>query len=425
MSLPIEPSRREIWSWCFYDFANSAYPTLIMTVAYSVYFRNVVAGGAANADLLWGVAISASMLLIGVVSPLVGAIADFSASKRKWLVFYTLLCVIPTACLFLVGPGDVTLGMVLFVMANIGFAGSLAVYNGFLPEIADETNVGRISGYGYGLGYGGGTIALILCLPLLTGGFGPDNQMSFRSAFLVTAGFYALFSLPTFLWLRERAVAGRREAGESLVRIGYKRLAATFRRIRNHRDLFRFLAAYIIYNDGVETVIYFSNIYAISVLGFTMGETVYLFMAVQLTALVGSVVFGHVADRMGAKTTIIVVLILWCAVVTSAFLATTKGRFWVIALAAGLGLGSVQASSRGLMRLFIPAGRDAEFYGFFAVCQKFSAVLGPTVYGLVALKFADQRYAILSILIFFVVGLLLLPGVNVDRGRTAALEERY
>lgn len=423
-SLPA-PSRREIWSWCLYDFANSAYPTLIMTVGYAVYFRMVVAEGAANSDLLWGLAISASMLVIGVVSPLVGAIADFSASKKKWLGFYTLLCVLPTAGLFLVGPGDVSSGILLFVVANIGFAGSLAVYNGFLPEITDASNVGRVSGYGYGLGYAGGTIALVLCLPLLSGGLGPGNETRFRSAFVVTAVFYALFSLPTFLWLRERAVAASRVEGESLLRVGYRRVAATFRHVRSLKDLFRFLAAYIIYNDGVETVIYFSNIYAISVLGFTMQETIPLFIGVQLSALVGSVVFGHIADRMGARATIIVVLILWCGVVTAAFLATTKGRFWAIALVAGLGLGSVQAASRGLMRLFIPAKRDAEFYGFFAICQKFSAVLGPTVYGLVALLFGDPRYAILSILIFFVAGLLLLLGVDVDRGRKAALAVRY
>jgi len=425
LSQPAKPTRLEIWSWCTYDFANSAYPTLIMTVAYAVYFREVVAGGARNADLLWGVSISASMILIGVVSPLVGAIADFSASKRKWLLFYTSLCLVPTALLFLVGPGDVPLGVTLFVIANIGFAGSLAVYNGFLPEISNERNVGSISGYGYGAGYVGGLVELLLCFPLMSGGFDGENQTSFRSAFVVTALFYAVFSLPTFLWFQERATAGQLREGESLLRVGYRRLSQTFHHVRSLRDLFRFLAAYIIYNDGIETVIYFSNIYAISVLGFSMQETIILFMAVQLTALLGSVVFGHLGDRFGLKPTLLFVMLLWSGVVTSAFLATSKERFWAIALVAGLGLGSAQASSRGLMRLFIPAGRDAEFYGFFAICQKFSAVIGPTVYGLVSLIFDDPRVAILSVLVFFVAGSLILFTVNVSRGRAAALQVRY
>ncbi len=365
------------------------------------------------------------MLVIGLASPWIGACADFSASKRRWLLFYTALCVSATTLLFFVGPGDVASGMGFFIVANIGFAGSLAIYNGFLPEISHEGNVGRISGYGYALGYAGGTLALLICLPLLMGGTGEENHTAFRATFLITALFYAVFSIPTFLWLKERAVPGYRPPGISLARIGYARLAATFRRVREHRQLFRFFAAYLIYNDGVETVIYFSAIYAREEIGFGMAETVFMFMGVQITALVGSVVFGHLSDRVGAKPTLIVTLIVWCGVCVAAFGATTRTAFWGVALVAGLVLGSAQASSRGLMRLFIPPGRDAEFYGFFAICQKFSALLGPIVYGVIASGSGDQRLAILSVLIFFVVGLALLLWVNVRRGAAAARAMSY
>src|SRR5678816_169649 len=192
----------ELWSWCFYDFANSAFPTLITTVAYAVYFTEVVAGGSSSAQLLWSVAISVSMILIGAVSPLLGAIADFSASKKKWLFWFTVMCVVPNAALYFVGPGDLVAGTLLFVVANIGFAGGNGIYNGFLSELSDERNVGRLSGYGYALGYLGGLIALAVCLPLLKGGFGPDNRAMFRASFLVSAGFFALFSLPIFLWMK-------------------------------------------------------------------------------------------------------------------------------------------------------------------------------------------------------------------------------
>jgi len=420
---PTEPTRLELWSWCLYDFANSAFPTLITTVAFAVYFTQVVAGGGPGADLLWSVGISASMIVTGVLSPLLGAIADYSASKKTWLFWFTVMCVVPNAALYWIGPGDVLAGTLLFVVANIGFAAGNGIYNGFLSEISNERNVGRISGYGYGLGYLGGLIALAMCLPLLKGGLGPDNRGLFRASFLVAAAFFAVFSAPIFLWLRERAVARPGASPWSLARGGYTRLRETFHQVKDLKELFKFLTAFLIYNDGIETVIYFSSIYAVSVLGFSMGETVYLFMAVQVTALVGSLVLGSVSDRIGSKPTIVMTLVLWCGVVTAAFFATTKTQFWVVALVAGVGLGSNQAASRGLMRLFVPAGRDAEFFGFFSVCGKFSALLGPIVYGVVARVADSQRAAILSVLVFFALGLLILLTVDVEKGRRTALEQ--
>jgi UMF1 family MFS transporter len=392
-------------------------------VAYAVYFTQVVARGSVHGSLLWGVAISVSMIVSGLMSPWLGAIADHEATKKRWLLFFTIVCIVPTALLALVGPGDLWAGTLLFVVANVGFAAGNGLYNAFLSELSDDAHVGRLSGYGYALGYTGGLISLGICLPLLSGGFGPGNEATFRSSFLVTALFYAVFSLPTFLWLRERAVAIPRPAGVSAGRIGWERLRETFRHVRRLRELFKFLAAFLVYNDGIETVIYFSSIYAVSVLQFTMLETVWLFMAVQLTALAGSLVFGHITDRIGARRTIIVTLVLWCAVVAAAFAATTKAQFWGIALVAGIGLGSNQAASRGLMRLFVPAGRDAEFYGFFSICGKFSSLVGPMVYGVVASIAGSQRVAILSVLTFFAAGMGLLLLVDVERGRQAAREE--
>lgn len=405
-----------------YDFANSAFPTLITMVAYAVYFTQVVAGGRSDATLLWSVAISVSMILVGIVSPLVGAMADSAATKKAWVFVFTVMCVVPTALLFFVGPGDIVSGAVLFVIANVGFAGGNGIYNGFLPELSGHDNVGRLSGYGYALGYLGGLIALVICLPLLSGGLGSEHRTSFKLSFVVTAVFFALFSAPFFLWLKERAVAQVRPEGVSLTRIGYARLSATFHRVRSLSELFKFLLAFLLYNDGIETVIYFSTIFAVSEFNFSMGDAVYLFIVVQATALVGSILFGHVTDRIGSKPTIIITLVLWCVVVLAAFFAATKGQFWAIALTAGIGLGSNQAASRGLMRLFVPAGHDAEFYSFFSVMGKFSALLGPLVYGLVATATGSQRVAILSVLFFFAVGLLVLLTVDVDKGREAALK---
>lgn len=414
------PTRLELWSWCLYDFANSAFPTLITTVAYAVYFTSVVAGGGPGASLLWSAAISSSMILIGLAAPLLGAVADHSASKKAWLLGFTTVCVAATALLSLVGPGDVIAGTVLFVIANVCWSGGNGIYNGFLPELTDERNVGRLSGYGYALGYAGGMIVLALSLPLLGGGLGPENHGGFRASFLLTALFFAVFSLPIFLWVKERAVPQPARPDVTALRAGYARLTATFRRIRSLKELFKFLAAFLTYNDGIETVIYFSSIYAVSVLGFTMGETVLLFMAVQVTALLGSLLFGHLTDRIGAKPTIVITLLLWCGVVAAAYLSESKSQFWGIALVAGIGLGSNQAASRGLMRLFVPRGHDAEFYGFFSICGKFSALLGPMVYGVAAAAAASHRIAILSVFVFFAAGLGLLLAVNVPEGIRAA-----
>jgi UMF1 family MFS transporter len=388
-----------------------------------VYFTQVVAQGSVHGSLLWGVAISVSMIVSGLISPWLGAIADHEATKKRWLLLFTIVCIVPTGMLALVGPGDLWAGTLLFVVANVGFAAGNGLYNAFLSELSDDQHVGRLSGYGYALGYAGGLISLLICLPLLSGGFGPGHEGTFRTSFLVTAAFYAIFSLPTFLWLRERAAAIPRPPGVSAARIGWERLRETFRHVRRLRELFKFLAAFLVYNDGIETVIYFSSIYAVSVLGFTMLETVWLFMAVQVTALAGSLAFGHVTDRIGARRTIVITLLLWCAVVAAAFAATTKGQFWVIAVVAGIGLGSNQAASRGLMRLFVPAGRDAEFYGFFSICGKFSSLVGPMVYGLVASLAKSQRVAILSVLLFFAAGMALLLLVDVEQGRRAARQE--
>ena len=403
-----------------YDFANSAFPTLITMVAYAVYFTQVVAQGRSDATLLWSVAISISMILIGIVSPLVGAMADSAASKKMWVFVFTAMCVAPTALLFFVGPGDIVSGTVLFIIANIGFAGGNGIYNGFLPELTEDSNVGRLSGYGYALGYLGGLIALVICLPLLSGGLEPEHRTSFKLSFVVAAAFFAIFSAPFFLWLKERAVAQDRPDGVSSLRAGYARLSETFHHVRSLTELFKFLVAFLLYNDGIETVIYFATIFAVSEFKFSMGDAVILFIAVQATALVGSILFGHVTDRIGSKPTIVITLVLWCLVVLATYFATTRGQFWVIALVAGIGLGSNQAASRGLMRLFVPEGRDAEFYAFFSVMGKFSALLGPMVYGLVATAAGSQRVGILSVLFFFAVGLLILLTVNVDRGQAAA-----
>jgi len=428
MSSPTSPSefppatRREIVSWCFYDFANSSFSVIITTVVFSRYFQQfVVEGDARLGSLLWGTAISLSMLLVGLTSPLLGAMADHSAGKKRGLLLFTSIAVGGTALLALVGPGHVAAGIVLFIVANIGFSGSFSFYNGFLPEITTERSVGRVSGLGFALGYIGGLVCLAVCLPLLWKPWAPETLPSVRASFVVTAAFYAVFSIPIFLWLRERSTAVERASLLKLTRAGFARLGKTFSQVRRLGDLFKFLIAFLVYNDAIETVVYFSPIFASEVLKMGDAEILYLFAAVQGSAFVGAWALANLTDRIGALRMVVFTLVIWCALVGWAYFITSRAMFWVMALLAGIVLGPCQAASRSLMSLFIPEGRSSEFFGLFSISGKFSAILGPFVFGWTTYVFNSHRAGLLSTLIFFVVGLLLALTVNVEKGRAAAL----
>jgi UMF1 family MFS transporter len=419
-SSPFPPvTRKEIFAWCLFDFANSSFTTLIITVAYSVYFTHVVAQGY-PAEEIWGWGYSGSMLVIALLSPVLGALADSSALKKRFLLLFSLLCVIATALLFTVERGDVVSGILLFAVGNIGFAGGLSFYNAFLTEIARPDNMGRISGYGWGLGYVGGLLSLVFAYPLIQGGFGEENLFSYRLSFPMTALFFLLASLPTFLYLRERAVPDPLPPGETYLRVGFRRLAKTLREIRRFRELLKYFVAYLFYEDGINTVVLFSGIFAVQVLKFTPKDLVIFFIVMQVSSALGAYAFGFLTDWIGAKRTISLTLILWMGIVTAAYGVQTQGQFYVVGLLAGVALGSNQSASRVLLGLFTPVGRSAEFFGFFSLTGKMAAIAGPMVYGTISSHFGGQRPALVSIGIFFLIGLVLLQRVDERKGREAA-----
>lgn len=413
-------SRREIAAWCLYDFADSSFTTLIVTVSYGLYFRSVVAGrfGPA-ADFYWGLSIAVSMAMVALSTPVLGAIADVAGRRRQFLRVFAATSILFTALLVFVGEGDLLAGMILFIIANIGFEGAHVFYNGFLPELAADEDMGKVSGYGWALGYIGGLAALLLAHPLTRGGFEPGSVDRYRLVFPLVAAFFLIFSLPALLLLRERVTADTRAAGHS-AREGFARLRRTFRHVRELRDLARFLVAFLIFNDGVATVIAFSAIYAMQVIGFTVAQVTLLFIVTQLTAFAGAIAAGFAVDRIGARATIAISLVAWIAVVCGAWLATSVPVFFAVAIGASIGMGSTQTASRSLMGLLIPPGHNAEFFGFYAFTGKISAIVGPLLYGGVTALTGSERPAVLSLGLFFVAGLLLLAGVDVERGRRAA-----
>lgn len=398
------PKRLPIASWCLFDFANSSYSAVIVAVVFPVYYVSTVVGNqAGQGDLWWGRAISVSMVFVALTSPFLGGMADYGGVRKRLLAFYTLLCIASVGCLALLGPGMALAGFILIILANIGMEGGLVFYNSFLPEIAPAGIRGRVSAWGFAVGYAGSISSLLIVLPMVKAG-------RFDLSWITVSVFFLVFSIPAFIFLPadRRRTPGIVEASAR----GVKQTLQTLREILRDRDVRTFLAAYLLYEDGVNTVIVFSSIFAAVTLHFSNGELVLLYLLVQATALAGAFVMAAPIDRWGPRKVVALSLILWICVTAGAFFIYSKTLFWGLASVAGLGLGTVQAASRALFAGYIPAGRESEYFGVYSLVGKSSAVAGPLVFGYVSSAFGSQRPAILAIAVFFAGGLYLLRSVK-------------
>ncbi|HSQ78324.1 MAG TPA: MFS transporter [Nitrospirota bacterium] len=397
-------NRKQIISWCLFDFANSSYSAVIASVLFSVYYARVIVGNSAGAgDLWWGRAISASMLFTAITSPFLGGVADSAGLRKKLLALYTGICILAVCGLSLLTPGAVIIGFTLIVLANIGMEGGLVFYNSFLPRIAAAAYQGRISSWGFSVGYAGSICSLLIALPLATAG-------NYELTWLVTAGFFAIFSLPAFLFL-----PGDVPADIPAARAGIRGTIQawnTLKELWRLREPRKFLIAYLFYEDGVNTVIVFSSIFAATTLGFETGELVGLYLVVQMTALIGAVILAKPTDMWGPKKVVMLSLVLWVLVAVTAYFVETRQQFWAVACTAGLGLGTVQAGTRAFFTQFVPKGSEAEYFGVYSLVGKSSAIFGPLLFGAMSSTFGSQRPAILSIAAFFIIGLILLGRVN-------------
>ena len=406
---PGTSSRGTILAWTFFDFANTAFSVIIVTVIFSRYFTHHVAGGQ---RWLWGLAVSLSMIFAAALAPPLGAIADYSRNRKRFLLIFTLACVLATGLMFFVQDGMVATGILLFIVANIGFEGGLVFYDAFLPDITSRNSYGRVSGYGFAMGYVGALAVLLIVHLLLPPAGDPAYLFYVRLSFVVAAAFFLVFSLPLFLFVHEPSLAGKRPG--NLFRTGMRRAARTFRSLfvlREYPSVARFLIAFFIYNDGILTVIAFAAIFAEQTLRMDDAAIILFFAIVQTSAVAGSLVFGIVTDKIGPKKTITITLVLWTAIAVGAYFVSSIAAFYAVALAAGVAIGSSQSASRSLMALLTPRAREAEFFGLYdGLCGKASAVVGPLVYGIVA-DLSNERVAALVISLFFLAGLVILQGV--------------
>ena len=397
---------RNIVGWMFYDFANSAFTTVIVSVVYSYYFIQQVARGPLGyGDRLWGLAVGISMTLVAITAPVLGAVADYSRSKKKLLFIFAYLTVAFTALLYFVRGGDVRLGMLLFIGANYAFNSANVFYDSFLPEISPEGNLGKVSGYGWAFGDLGGLVSLLISLLLV--------KYSVRLVFPMIALHVLLFSLFTLFLLREVHKPSRRT---NYLRVARDRIWFTLRHIRQLPNLLKFLLSYFVYNNGIYTVIVFAAPFGKERFGMGVQEAIHFFILAQFTSMLGAAVFGYLTDRLNVKISLGTSLLIWIGVIFWAYHCGSVREYYYVGLLAGLAIGSSQANSRTMLSLLTPVDRQAEFFGFFTLTGRLSSIFGPILYGWIALQTGDLRYSILSLLVFFTLGWALLQAVSLHSG---------
>jgi MFS transporter, UMF1 family len=408
-------NKKTIVSWCLYDFANSFY-IVLPSVVWGVYYQNVIVGnGEGQGDLWWGRSISLSMLIVAFTSPMMGAIADFAGARKRLLISYTVICVSAVAFFGSVQPGMLLWGFALTVLSYVTFEGALVFYNAYLPEIAPKEYQGRVSGWGFGTGYAGSALGLLLARLFV-------QQKMFAALWIAIAVAFLIFAMPAFLWLPKDPPAqkGIVEAAKGGIRESWR----TFGEILRYKEMRRFLSAYFFFEDGVNTVVFFAAGFATKTLGFSNEENIYLFLVVQLSALAGAFIWAKPTDTWGPKRVLLLILVQWSLVVTAAYFVQTKAQFFGVAVLAGTGLGAVQAGARAFMSSLIPKGREGDFFGFFALCGKSAAVLGPLLFGGVSSATSgNQRLAILTVIPLFVIGGILLSRVQAGRSVLRPIEE--
>ena len=433
-------SRKELLGWAMFDFANSSYTTVIITVVFCIIFPKLIVGDGPEyrlGNLLWSASISASYLIVLLTAPLLGAIMDYTGSKKKFLFGSCLLTVLATAALYFVEPGGILLGMLLIILSNIGFSYSESFVSSFLPGLGPAEDMGKISGYAWGLGYFGGlTSTAIVIFGLGAGVYTIENFPNLRLVGPVTGLFFLVAAIPTFLWVKERSIPRTLPPGESYFAVGLKRLKKTFRDVRDYKDLLVLLASFFFAYAGLSIVIAFAFIYGDQVVKWSGKTQILMFVITQFTAAAGAFLFGIIQDKWQAKRTFIMTLILWVVAVSliygvasvTAFVNSVLGAslkqehvFLVIGSIAGLGLGSTQSACRAMVGLFSPDTKAGEFFGLWSLTSRLSAIMGLMGLGILQTLFGLQK-AVLVCSAFFFIAVIIVLFVDEERGKTVARE---
>lgn len=434
-----EQKKKAQWAWYMYDFGNSAYAAVILLAVYSAYFKGAVVGGAEGTKL-WGYALGIAMLVVAVISPVLGAIADHTSSKKQFLFAFSALSWLFTALLFFVQKGDVFTGMLFFILAEIGYRGGQVFYNSLLIDVADVDEMGSVSGNGWAIGSVGGIICLLILLPLIviTKGDAELNNLVIRGSFVFTAIYFLFSALPIFLKVKEKNLGQPLARGENYLQIGFKRLGETFRAVKGFKEFIKYIIAFLIFNDGIMMALDFAAIIGAVLFGMNQTQLIIFMIIIQVTSAIGAYVFGILGSRTGYKRSLLISLALMLVAIIWMIFEQTLFGFFLIGSLAGFALTGVQSVSRTMTGMFAPASRSTEFFGFFSFAGRSSSFIGPTIYGILAFQTATyfqdmgmspveaeklgQRGGIVSIGLFLIIGGLVLLTVNERKARQAAIE---
>ena len=416
--------RLRINSWCLYDWANSAFATTIMAALLPPYFSNVAAAGLepAQASSIWGYAVSIAMLFTAFMGPVMGAAADYSGSKKRFMGGFLTLAIIFTACLYLIQQGDWLLAVIFYVLASVGNAGANIFYDSLLPHVARPDEMDRVSAKGFSLGYLGGGILLLINLIwyMKPDWFGfPDANMAVRVSFLSVAVWWVIFSIPIFRNVPEPPRAAPEGEQKNIFKEGLGRIVETFHEIKQYRQLLKFLVAFWLYADGIGTIIKMATIYGAEI-GIGTADLAGALLLTQVVAFPMTLLFGRLAKTLGTKQSIYLALGVYTVISILGYFMSEPWHFWVLAAMVGTVQGGSQALSRSLFGSMCPRDRSAEFFGFYDISSKFAGIAGPLLFGVPAALAGTSRWAIVSLVVFFIVGGLLLSRVDVEEGRAVA-----
>ena len=413
-------SRLEVFGWALYDFANSGYTTVVLTAVFSAYFVSVVAGDPTLGTLWWTLTLSASHLIVMATVPLLGALSDRLQRRRGLLVVTTIGCVVCTAALGLAGPGSVLLAVILVLCSNVFFSWGESLISSYLPTLARAHAMGRVSGWGWGLGYVGGMLTLGLCLAYVLGAQsrGQTADQFVPITMLITAGIFGLAASISIALLKDRPGS----AGD--ISPAWQRLRQTWQHAQQHRDFFWLLICTVAYMAGVAVAIALAAIYAQQVIGFTEADIMILIFVLNIAAVIGALLAGYGQDAIGHRLALAITLVGWVATCLVAATVTTKSGFWVAGVIAGLCMGASQSVGRAMVGLLAPSNRLGEFYGLWTLATRLASIIGPLAYGLLTwVSLGNQRLAMAATGVFFVVGLVLLLPINMSRGQQGAQQE--
>lgn len=418
--------RKEVFGWTMYDWANSAFATIIMAAVLPVYYSKVAGSTLPGnrATVYWAYTASLALLIVALISPVLGAMADFSGAKKRYLTGFALFGILGTALLYGVYSGDWLKASIFYIIGNVGFAGANVFYDGLLPHVAAEDERDMVSAAGYAMGYLGGGLILAVSLGLIMTAPN-DEKVGFftRLSFLMTAIWWLVFTIPLWMWVPEPARRVlKHEVDMNPVQAGFSRLARTFRKVQRYDELWKFLLAFWLYNDGIGTIIKMATIYGAEI-GIGSTDLIGTLLLVQFVGIPFSFFFGWLAGKIGTKRAIYITLAVYTLISIGGYFMSAAWHFWLLGIAVATVQGGSQALSRSLFSQMVPKSQSAEFFGFFSVSSKFAGIFGPLLFGLVGQLMGSSRLSIISIILFFILGGYILTKVNVETGMQVAKEE--